>query len=108
MKITKIEELSGHVAPKHYDLISRRLLDAKGVKIGFTRMEKTGRSDPHVHDHAEQLFIILKGEIMFRSPEGETRAKQGHTVLFQAGEEHSMQNLAGGESEYITVTTTVG
>jgi quercetin dioxygenase-like cupin family protein len=108
MKITKIEELPGHVAPKHYDLIGRNLFDAKGVKIGFTRMEKTGRCDPHVHDHAEQLFIVLKGEMMFRSAEGETPVKQGHTVLFQAGEVHSNYNVADGESEYMTVTTTVG
>jgi quercetin dioxygenase-like cupin family protein len=70
MKIMTIEELPGRVPPKHYDLLGRTIADeSNGVKqfrVAFTRMEKTGRCDPHIHENAEQLFILLKGAMMFQ------------------------------------------
>ena len=49
-------------------------------------MEKTGRCDPHVHEDAEQVFLVLKGAMMFVSDEGETPVKQGQAVLVMRGE----------------------
>ena len=70
MKMMTINELPGWVPPKHYDLLVRTVAgESSGVKqfnVGFARMEKTGRCDPHAHDNVEQLFIVLKGAMMFR------------------------------------------
>jgi quercetin dioxygenase-like cupin family protein len=109
MKFITIDELPGQTPAKHYDLIGRTVAgEAIGVqnfRVGFTRMEKTGRCDPHTHDHAEQLFIILKGEMIFVSPEGETRVKEGQAVMVYPGEEHSNYNAADGETIYLTITS---
>lgn len=107
MKIAKIEELPGQIPKNHYDLIGRALYESKSTRIAYTRMEKTGRCDPHIHENAEQLFILLKGAMMFKSSEGETLVKEGHTVLFPPGEVHSNCNAADEETEYLTVTTTL-
>ena len=52
-----------------YDLLGRTVVDesmgVKDFKVAYTRMEKTGRCDPHTHEGAEQLFIVLKGAMMF-------------------------------------------
>jgi quercetin dioxygenase-like cupin family protein len=106
MKIIAIEEIPGKVAPKHYDLLGRNIFNAQGTKVTFTRMEKTGRCDPHIHDSAAQLFIVLKGEMLFKSATDETLVKQGNAVLFDAGEVHSNDNAADGETEYLTITVT--
>jgi quercetin dioxygenase-like cupin family protein len=106
MKIIAIEEIPGAVVPKHYDLLGRTIFNAQGTKVTFTRMEKTGRCDPHIHDSAAQLFIVLKGEMLFKSVKGETLVKKGNAVLFDAGEVHSNDNAADGETEYLTVTVT--
>ena len=109
MKFVNIDEVPGKVPPKHYDLLGRVIADeAAGVKdfrVAFTRMEKTGRCDPHVHDSAEQLFIILKGAMMFVSEEGETPVKEGQAVIVYRGEVHSNYNIADDETQYLTVTS---
>ena len=68
-------------------------------------MEKSGRCDPHIHENAEQLFIILKGAMMYKSDAGETPVEQGQAVLVYRGEVHSNYNIADEETEYLTVTS---
>ena len=109
MKIINIEEVPGKVPPKHYDLLGRSIADesngAKSFKVGFTRMEKTGRCDPHVHENAEQLFIVLKGAMKFQVEKTEFLLKQGQAVLVHRGESHWNINAAeDGKTEYLTVT----
>ncbi len=108
MKFINIDDVPGRVPPKHYDLLGRTLADesmgVKDFRVAYTRMEKTGRCDPHIHENAEQLFIVLKGAMMFKSDQGETPVKQGQAVLVKRGEVHSNHNIAEGETEYITVT----
>ena len=109
MKFINIDDIPGRVPPKHYDLLGRTLADesmgVKDFRVSYTRMEKTGRCDPHIHEKAEQLFIVLKGAMMFISDQGETPVKQGQAVLVKRGEVHSNYNMADGETEYITVTS---
>ena len=109
MKIMTIEELPGRVPPKHYDLLGRTIADesngVKQFKVAFTRMEKPGRCDPHIHENAEQLFIVLKGAMMFQFDKKEVLIKEGQAVLVYRGETHSNYNAAAdGETEYFTVT----
>ena len=109
MKMMTMEELPGWVPPKHYDLLVRTVAgEATGVKqfnVGFARMEKSGRCDPHVHENVEQLFIVLKGAMMFLVDKTEFLAKEGQAVLVYRGEVHSNYNAAlDGETEYLTVT----
>jgi len=107
MKITAIEEIPGVLFPKHYDLVGRPVFNQMGTKVTLTRMEKTGRCDPHIHEKAAQLFIVLKGEMMFQDAEGETLVKAGNAVLFDAGEVHSNYNAVEAGTEYLTVTVAV-
>lgn len=107
MKIVAIEEIPGRLFPKHYDLQGRPVFDANGTKVTMTRMEKTGRCDPHIHEKASQLFIVLKGEMMFQSPEGDTLVTAGHSVLIEPGEVHSNYNAGDAGTEYMTVTVAV-
>ena len=109
MKIMTMDELPGWVPPKHYDLLVRTVAgEPNGVKqfnVGFARMEKSGRCDPHVHENVEQLFIVLKGEMMFQVDGKEFLLKEGQAVLVNRGEVHSNYNAAREvETEYLTVT----
>ena len=109
MKFITIEDLPGRIAPKHYDLLGHVFVDdsvgVKDFRVAFTRMQKTGRCDPHVHEEADQIFIILKGAMMFVSDEGETPLKPGQAVIAYRGEVHSNYNIADDETEYLTVTS---
>jgi len=109
MKIITIADIPGKVPAKHYDLLGHPIVDEstgiKNFRVSFTRMEKTGRADPHIHENAEQLFIVLKGAMGFRCKEGDFLLKAGQAVIAYRGELHSNYNKApDGETEYLTVT----
>ena len=109
MKLITIADIPGKVPAKHYDLLGRPIVDEstgiKNFKVSFTCMEKTGRCDPHIHENAEQLFIVLKGEMMFQFKEGDFLLKAGQAVIAYRGELHSNYNAApDGDTEYLTVT----
>lgn len=108
MKIITIAELPGVVPPDHYDLTSHRILEpTMGAKIlgaSIGRMQPAGRTGPHVHDDAEQLFIILKGEMLMKTDRGEARLQEGQAAFIYPGEKHENYNVAKGETEYLVVT----
>jgi mannose-6-phosphate isomerase-like protein (cupin superfamily) len=109
MKRITLNELPGWLPPKHYDLAVRTVVGQpdglNNFNVGFARMEKSGRCDPHVHDNADQLFILLKGEMMMRVGNEEFLLKPGQAVLVYRGEVHSNYSVSKDEeTEYLSVT----
>jgi len=108
MKVVTIDELPGIVPEAHYDLLSYRIVDekigAKSMGASLGRMQPTGRTGPHAHEKAEQLFIILKGEMLMKTDRGEARLKKGQAAFIYPGEVHENFNVAQGETEYLVIT----
>ena len=109
MKLIKIEDLPGVLPANHYDLVSRRIADAsigaKAMGVSLVRMEPKGRADPHIHENAEQLFIVLKGEMAMKTAQGEVRLKQGEAAFIYPGEVHQNYNVVERETEFIVITS---
>ena len=112
MKVITISELPGVVPEAHYDLLSYRIVDAaigaKAMGASLGRMEPKGRTGPHAHDNAEQLFVILKGEMLMKTDRGEARLKAGQAAFIYPGEVHENFNVADGITEYLVVTSRFG
>jgi mannose-6-phosphate isomerase-like protein (cupin superfamily) len=108
MKIIRIEELPGILPAIHYDLVSRRIADAtigaKATGVSLVRLSRTGRADFHIHENAEQLFIVLKGEMAMKTEQEEVRLKPMEAAFISPGERHRNFNVADGETEYIVIT----
>jgi quercetin dioxygenase-like cupin family protein len=60
---------------------------------------------PHAHENAEQLFVILKGEMLMKTDRGEARLKTGQAAFIYPGEVHENYNVADGITEYLVVTS---
>jgi quercetin dioxygenase-like cupin family protein len=71
-------------------------------------MEPKGRTGPHAHESAEQLFVILKGEMLMKTDRGEARLKAGQAAFIYPGETHENYNVADGITEYLVVTSRFG
>jgi quercetin dioxygenase-like cupin family protein len=112
MKVITISELPGVVPEAHYDLLSYRIVDAnigaKAMGASLGRMEPKGRTGPHAHETAEQLFVILKGEMLMKTDRGEARLKAGQAAFIYPGEVHENYNVAEGITEYLVVTSRFG
>jgi quercetin dioxygenase-like cupin family protein len=100
------------VPEAHYDLLSYRIVDAtigaKAMGASLGRMEPKGRTGPHAHESAEQLFVILKGEMLMKTDRGEARLKAGQAAFIYPGEVHENFNVADGITEYLVVTARFG
>lgn len=109
MKVITIDELPGVVPDNHYNLLIYPIvtasIGAKAMGASLGRMEPNGRTGPHAHENAEQLFIILKGEMLMKTDRGEARLKQGQAAFIYPGEVHENYNVDGGETEYLVVTS---
>jgi quercetin dioxygenase-like cupin family protein len=112
MKVITISELPGVVPEAHYDLLSYRIVDdkigAKAMGASLGRMDPKGRTGPHAHETAEQLFVILKGEMLMKTDRGEARLKAGQAAFIYPGEVHENFNVADGITEYLVVTSRFG
>lgn len=111
MKVIEVEKLPGVVPPAHYDLASRRISESaakvKNMVVGWTRMEPTGRTDPHSHEDIQHIFIVLKGELGVRGNSEEVVLKPGQATIVSPGEVHGNYNRSKGETEYISITCTL-
>ena len=109
MKVITIADISGIVPPDHYDMLSYRIVDptigAKAMGASLGRMEPSGKTGPHAHENAEQLFIILKGEMLMKTDRGEARLKSGQAAFIYPGEVHENYNVIGEETEYLVITS---
>ncbi len=109
MKVITIADISGVLPPDHFDMLSYRIVDAtigaKAMGASLGRMERGGRTGSHTHDKAEQLFIILKGEMLMKTDRGEARLKAGQAAFIYPGEAHENYNVADGITEYLVVTS---
>src|SRR3954464_12564548 len=95
-RVIRIDDISDIVPAAHYDLASRRIAGALGSKtmaVSQASMRPTGYADPHVHVDAEQLFIVLKGEMGLRIGSDEFRLKAGDAALIRPGETHENFNV---------------
>ena len=112
MKVIRLQEVEGVLPSGHYNLVSKRLLGESdsitGLRVSFVRMQEGGGADPHVHDDAEQLFIVLKGEMKFKIGGVDLSLKQGNAVLVQPREVHENTNAVQSETEYLVITSYPG
>lgn len=106
-RVIRIAELSPSLPAQHYDLASRRVVDAPAarvLRVSQVVMEPAGRSDPHVHPDAEQLYIVLAGEMGVRVGGEALRLGPGEAVLIRPGERHENFNVHPGRTEYLSIT----
>ncbi len=61
----------------------------------------------HFHRNAEELFVILEGEGVLRSPDGFKEITKGDVVFFEEGSEgaHQLYNNSDGKLVYIDLRT---
>ena len=109
MKLIRIKDLPGVVPSGHYDLIGRKLIDrdlgSQAMRTYLIHMDSTGRTDGHAHADAEQLFVVLKGELSIKGERGEVRIKEGDAAFVPAGDWHLVANGTEGKTEYLAITT---
>jgi len=64
----------------------------------------------HFHRNAEELFVILSGSAMLRTPDGFRELSEGDVVFFEMGSSgaHQLYNHTDKPCVFVDIRTTVG
>ena len=64
----------------------------------------------HLHRYAEELFLIISGEMTLRTPEGLEQVSAGDLIFFEMGESgaHQFYNHTDQPCTYLDVRTFIG
>ncbi len=88
-----------------------KLAGAQHLEFDIRSLDPGRFSFPyHFHRAAEELFLILSGEVTLRSPEGFKKIVAGDMVFFEQGDTgaHQLYNHSEAPCVYLDVRTTVG
>lgn len=60
--------------------------DLNGQQVKLAKLK--GEFFPHRHEHEDELFLVLKGTLLLRLPEGEVVLNEGEFFIVPRGVEH--------------------
>ena len=89
--------------------MGRRALRKIDPRLDLSRHLKTFDELPHPWN-AEELFVIISGKAMLRSPDGFTEVNQNDVIFFEKGPSgaHQLYNHDDAPCVYVDLRTTVG
>src|ERR687888_154787 len=92
-------ELQYDEEPEGYGAGYRRiapLVDADEIAFNVVVLEQAQAVCPYHYEYEEEWLVVLEGEVVVRTPEGEEPARRGDAVCFPSGPEgaHKVTNSA--------------
>jgi uncharacterized cupin superfamily protein len=88
-----------------------KLVKSEHFQFDFRSLDPGRFSFPyHFHRNAEELFVIISGRAMLRSPDGFTEVNKNDVVFFEKGPSGAHQLFNHGDSPcvYLDLRTTIG
>jgi uncharacterized cupin superfamily protein len=87
LRQSPVPEFSWHTSPKLAELVK-----SKCLHFDVRSLDPGKYSYPyHFHRNAEELFVILSGKVMLRTPGQFTELTEGNIVFFEMGPEGAHQ-----------------
>jgi uncharacterized cupin superfamily protein len=94
-------ELEHDEEPEGYGAGYRRigpLVEADETSFNLILLEAGQAVCPYHYEYAEEWLLVLEGEVVVRTPNGEETAVRGDAVCFPAGPEGAHKVWNGGEA----------
>ncbi len=89
----------------------KEMVDMKNLKFNIRILEPGKYSYPyHFHRHAEEMFVILEGEALLRTPDGIEKVRTGDVIYFEIGAKgaHQLKNDSDSACKYLDIRTDLG
>jgi mannose-6-phosphate isomerase-like protein (cupin superfamily) len=90
----------------HWDMRAHLLVDQEAVRVQYCEMEGGGGAEPHVHEHADQILIIVDGSLSVGASEVDQgiTAGEGDAVYVPSGAPHATRPVEASPVRYVVVT----
>jgi uncharacterized cupin superfamily protein len=88
-----------------------KLVKAEDLEFDIRKLQPGRFSFPyHFHRNAEELFVVISGKAMLRSPDGFTEVNKGEVVFFEMGPSgaNKLFNHSDSPCVYLDLRTTIG
>ncbi|MGD9135900.1 MAG: cupin domain-containing protein [Desulfobacterales bacterium] len=88
-----------------------KLVNAEDFEFDIRSLDPDRFSFPyHFHRNAEELFFIISGKSMLRTPDGFTEVNKNEVIFFEKGPAgaHQLYNHSDSECVYLDIRTTAG
>jgi len=88
-----------------------KIVQSEDFEFDIRSLEPDQFSFPyHFHRNAEELFVIMSGKAMLRSPDGFTEVNKNDVIFFEKGPSgaHQLYNHDDASCVYVDLRTTVG
>ena len=88
-----------------------KIVQSEDFEFDIRSLEPDQFSFPyHFHRNAEELFVIMSGKAMLRSPDGFTEVNKNDVIFFEKGPSsaHQLYNHGDASCVYVDLRTTVG
>lgn len=106
LRQSPIPEFSWHTSEKLAEIVQSKHLD-----FCIRSLDAGKYSYPyHFHRNAEEIFVILSGKAMLRTPDGKQELYEGDTVFFEMGPTgaHQLFNHTDSPCRYLDIRTVNG
>ena len=105
-KAVSLDQFAWHTSPKLTEASG-----AKHLKFDVRMLDPAKFSYPyHFHRNSEEMFVILSGKAMLRTPEGFFELEEGDIVYFETGPDgaHQLYNHSDDFCRYLDLRTFFG
>lgn len=106
MKKSPVPEFTWHTSPKLSEIAN-----SKHLHFDIRQLDPEKYSYPyHFHRNAEEVFVIMSGKVMLRTPDGYFELTQGDMVFFEMGQTgaHQLYNHTQEKCQYLDIRTEAG
>lgn len=106
LKQSPIPEFSWHTSEK-----LSQLVQSEHLHFDVRSLDPDKYSYPyHFHRNAEEIFVILLGKAMLRTPNGFKELKQGDIIFFEKGAQgaHQLYNHTKEPCKFLDICTNLG
>jgi quercetin dioxygenase-like cupin family protein len=89
----------------HWNMQAHLVDDRDALRVQYCEMEGGGGAEPHVHDHADQLLLVVEGSLSVGAGEGpRLTAGEGDAVYVPAGAAHATDPADERPVRYVVLT----
>lgn len=106
LRKSPISDFMWHTSPN-----LSKITNAQHIQFSVRALDSGKFSYPyHFHRNAEELFVIISGSAMLRTPEGFRELFEGDIVFFEMGSDgaHQLYNHTDKPCKFLDLRTTVG
>ena len=106
LKQSPIPEFSWHTSPKLAEIVK-----SKHLQFDIRSLDPGKYSYPyHFHRNAEEIFVILSGKVMLRTPDEFVELAEGDIVFFEIGPKgaHQLYNHTEQACRFLDIRTDIG